>query len=404
MSLDIRPARAEEMDQFGLMGAYSYAGAFGDGPDNVVRNSNRPEWTLCAFDGDVMATSFAAFPFTIRANGQTLAYAGISAVGARPEYRRRGLLRKIITRAFAEQRERGQSVAGLWASQAAIYRRYGFAQMGANRSYQVDTVDLNLLQEPTLPYMVKRYAEAQALPQMKSVYQAFAAQRFGYLHRSSAIWRNTILGPTTESGPLWSVVVSRDQQPLAYAIYTLRGDKVPHAARSQEIVLRDLAWIDIDAYKAVWQYLAAHDLVGRISWANAPVDDPLMELLHEPRMLHTKDNEGSWFRVVDVATALASRGYDTEGELVIEMEPDDLAPWNDGRWLLQTSPSGSVVSKTAKDPHLRLSAAALSAAFTGSRSISQLSQWGLASIEESQRLSADAIFATRYAAHCPDHY
>ncbi len=69
MEFEIRPARDDEMDQLGLMGAYSYAGAFGDGVDNVVRNSNRPEWTLCAFDGPTMATSYAAFPFTIRANG-----------------------------------------------------------------------------------------------------------------------------------------------------------------------------------------------------------------------------------------------------------------------------------------------------------------------------------------------
>ena len=51
MTIEVRAARADEMDQFGLVGAYVYAGAFGDGPDNVVSQNNRPEWTLCAFDG-----------------------------------------------------------------------------------------------------------------------------------------------------------------------------------------------------------------------------------------------------------------------------------------------------------------------------------------------------------------
>jgi len=124
MDIDIRPASTEEMGQLGLMASYSYGGAFGDGEDNIAVSGNRPEWTLCAFDRGakdengrpLMATSYAAFPFTIRANGRAMAMAGISVVGTRPEYRRRGLLRQIITRAFAEQRERGQSVAGLWAS------------------------------------------------------------------------------------------------------------------------------------------------------------------------------------------------------------------------------------------------------------------------------------------------
>ena len=49
MTFDIRPATAQEMGQLGLMGAYSYGGAFGDGPDNQVATGTRPEWTLCAF-------------------------------------------------------------------------------------------------------------------------------------------------------------------------------------------------------------------------------------------------------------------------------------------------------------------------------------------------------------------
>lgn len=51
MDFDIRPACPEEMGQLGLM-----------------------------------ATSFVAFPFTIRANGRATAMAGISVVGTRPEY------------------------------------------------------------------------------------------------------------------------------------------------------------------------------------------------------------------------------------------------------------------------------------------------------------------------------
>ena len=157
------------MGQLGLMGSYSYAGAFGDGEDNVVATGTKAEWTLCAFDDSArtdkgqatMATSFCAFPFTTRVNGKAMAMAGISTVGTRPEYRRMGLLRKIMTRAFAEQKERGQSIAGLWASQAAIYQRYGFTQAGMNRNYAVDSVDIALAMDGSnaalaLP-MVTRY-------------------------------------------------------------------------------------------------------------------------------------------------------------------------------------------------------------------------------------------------------
>ena len=400
--MEIRPAQAHEMDQLGLMGAYSYAGAFGDGVDNVVRNSQKPEWTLCAFDGEMMATSFAAFPFTIRANGNTLPYAGITAVGTRPEYRRQGLLRRIMTQAFVQYKEQGQCTAGLWASQAAIYRRYGFSQLGALRRYEVDTVDLRLIGDEPTGLTVNRYEGAQALQSMKEVYRTFANQRFGYLHRGTPVWIETILGE--EDGPVWVAVVSdADKNPLGYVAYTLRANKVKHAARSQEIQIKDLAWTDVNAYRALWSYLGAHDLVGRVVWNNAPIDDPLHELMQEPRLLHHQDLEGSWFRLVDVPDALGKRGYHGNGAIVIEVLEDSLAPWNAGCWQLEVENGLAQVSKATKPAQLTLSTAALGAAFSGSRTVSDLVHWGMAQCT-SDVMQADALFATQHRPHCPDHY
>src|SRR5262245_3750631 len=140
--IEIRPARADEMDQFGLIAAYAYAGAYGDGPDNVVSQNNRPEWTLCAFIDGRMATTYATIPLTMRANGRAVALGGVSAVGTLPEYRRRGLLRRITLQSFVDMRAHGQSVAALWASQAAIYQRYGYALASAQVGYRIDSVDV----------------------------------------------------------------------------------------------------------------------------------------------------------------------------------------------------------------------------------------------------------------------
>ncbi len=405
MGFDIRPARAEEMGQLGLMGAYSYAGAFGDGADNVVSSSQRPEWTLCAFDGSTMATSFAAFPFTIRANGKSLAYAGITAVGTSPEYRRRGLLRKIMTRAFADQHERGQSVAGLWASQAAIYQRYGFAALGAMRSYRVDTVDLHFHDGNNGTLQVHRLTAAEAIDTAKDVYRQFVEPRFGYLHRAQVMWRDTVMAETEASGPIWAAVAHDDNgAPRGYVLYTLRADKVDHAARSQEITIRDLAWLDANAYRSLWAYLAQHDLVGRIVWDNAPIDDPLAEFVAEPRMLHQRDGEGSWFRVIDLAAAVAQRGYPTAGEVTIALAPDTLTPWNDGIWRIAASPDGAEASRVRTEPQARMDSRTFSALYTGTRKASDLYHWGLIEGERTAVDTLERMFRTEYAPHCPDHY
>ncbi len=403
MAIEIRPARQDEIPQLGAMGAYVYGGAFGDGEDNVVSRSQRPEWTLCAFDGDTMATSFAAFPFTIRANGNAMAMAGITAVGTRPEYRRRGLLRQIMTQAFVQQRERGQSLAGLWASQAAIYQRYGFATLGAMRTYQIDTVDITFNAFETGETAVKRFAGSDALQDVKSVYRQFAEQRFGYLHRAQPMWMDTIYGYDATQGPLWTAVAYEGGQAVGYVIYTLRADKVAHAARGQEIVIRDLAWLNLPAYHSLWQYVAAHDLVGRVSWKNAPVDDPLTELLAEPRMCHCRDEEPSWLRIVDVEAALAQRGYSADGDIVLGVADDRLAPWNSGTWHLRVTGGVAEVAATSRPAEVTLSVKALTSAYSGTRRLSDLQRWGM--VDAAEDLSRhDMLFSTHGAPHCPDHY
>ena len=123
MTTEIRPARDDEMGEFGLLGAYVYGGSFGDGADSLSGTANRSQWTLCAFIDGQMASMFCTIPFTMRAVGKAVPMGGISSVGTLPEFRRQGLSRSLMTRALADMVEKGQPVAALWASQAAIYQR-----------------------------------------------------------------------------------------------------------------------------------------------------------------------------------------------------------------------------------------------------------------------------------------
>lgn len=119
--------------------------------------------------------------------------AGISVVGTRPEYRRRGLVRSIMTQAFADQRDRGQSVAGLWASQAAIYQRYGFAPAGFNRGFTIDVADIQLQGAVAESPPMIRHRLAEPLDAIRELYKIFIAERTGYIHRGKSLWLNGLL-------------------------------------------------------------------------------------------------------------------------------------------------------------------------------------------------------------------
>lgn len=405
MSIEIRPASAEEMAQLGILGGYVYGGSFGDGPDNIIATANRPEWTLCAFIDGQLASSFTNIPFTMRANGKAMPLAGVSTIGTQPEHRRQGLVRRIHTQAFADMRDAGQPVAALWASQAAIYQRYGYAMTTVCRRYSVDTVDVQFHDGDGGSSNVQRVDPATAYDSVKSIYIEFVSDRMCYLHRAKTLWLQNALEPKPADGPVWvAVCTDEDDKAQGYVIYTLRSGRVEHPSRSQELAIRDLAWLTPDAYRSLWRFIASHDLVGRVRWNDAPADDPAAEFFMEPRLLNAEDREGAWFRVVDLPAALAGRGYDVEEDLTLRVADDALTPWNDGVWQLQAAADGSHVRQANALADIELSAKALASLFTGFRSASQLASWGLLSGDAQAIRRADALFRTRHAPHCPDHF
>ncbi len=404
MDIEFRPATAEEMGQFGLLAGYVYGGAYGDGPDNLVASVTRPEWTLCAFDGSRLVSTFSTIPFTMRANGVALPIGGISAVGTLPEYRRRGLVRRIMTQAFADMRDGGRPVAALWASQAAIYQRFGFAMASVQRSYAVDTADIDFHDGDDGGSRVERLDVASGYDSIKDVYVRFVADRMGYLHRARPLWLHNALEEREADGPVHIALSHGRSGPDGYAVYTLREGRRDHPARSQEIVVRDLAWLSSDAYRSLWMYFKRHDLVGRVRWNSAPSDDPAIEYFLEPRLLEARDHEGFWLRLVDVAAALKGRGWTTDGEISITVREDSLAPWNTGSYRLTVSGGAADVAPCPTATDMEISVKALASLYTGQRSARELSAWGLLNGNADAVRRADNLFATRHAPHCPDHF
>lgn len=402
LAVEIRPITAEEVGEMGILGGYAYGGAFGDGPTSAV-SELKPEWTLCAFVDGKLATSFANIPFTMQANGRAVQLAGVSGIATQPEHRRRGLLRRIQTQAFGEMHTAGQHVAALWASQAAIYQRYGYAMTTVMRHYAVDTADIRF-HDDVGSGRVRRVDAETAVQTIDGIYARFVADRMCYLVRIEEDWRQ-VLKSEPDGGPVW-VAVCRDADDNAegYVVFTLREGKLPHRTRDQELVIRDLAWLTTDAYRSLWRFIASHDLVGRVRWERAPADDPAGEYFLEPRQLNAVDYEGAWFRIVDVAGALAERGYDFEADLTIKLAADSLTPWNDGTWHLEASPGDARVTRSPRPAEIELDCKALASLYTGFRSATELSNWGLLDGDRQAVARADRIFRTRHAPHTPDHF
>lgn len=396
MVLEIRAAKPEEMEEFGRVARATLLGS----PE--VRQALHPEWTLCAFEDGKLATSYAAWPLTMRFNGEGISVAGVTSVGTLPIYRRRGYLRKVITTHFELLHERGeQPIVILNASLAVIYQRYGYAVVSTRNSYNIEPRYLEFLPPRPVPGTF-REVDDDEFQLLVDLYRRFRAERIGYVHRGRAMWEAGVLAPPPAGGLLSKVVYEEAGEPLGYVIYTTERQHGPVPVPRQRLAIRDLVWLTASTYRAVWNYFAGMDLVSAIIWERVPSDDPLPHLLLEPRMLNVTSYDGIMARIVDVERALPKRHYCEEGTLTFEIQ-DDLCPWNRGRWKLETSAAETSIRRTREEPQLVMPISTLAMLVFGQINATEAARMERLGVLEHSALSLwDRVMHTTYRPFCAD--
>ena len=117
-----------------------------------------------------------------------------------------------------------------------------------------------------------------------------------------------------------------------------------------------------------------------------------------------QDHEGIWFRIVDVAGALTSRGYVCDGSIKLGINDDRLTPWNNGIFELDVKNGVAEAKKSRAKADIQLSLKTLASLYTGFRSARDLANWGFIVGDEKAVAVADRLFRTPGAPHCPDHF
>ena len=401
MNVEIRTARPEEMDEFARVLSYCFA-APPPGAPEALPTTVAPEWSTCAFVDGRMALATAAYPFNMRLNGSRIGAAGITAVGAYPEFRRQGLLRRTMEHGLSEQRERGQSLAILWAAFGAIYQRFGYGLASSVLRYQFDPRLVPFRENPALTGGIGLVPSDEALEIIKPLYVAYSGPRNLMLHRAPLYWEG-ILRELKNQRPYVAVYRNGAGEPRGYMVYRTKNEERDEPSPNQVMEVRDFFALDVEAYRSLWAYIRRHDLVRWVQMFASP-DDPAPDLLLEPRELRCRKGDGIWLRVVDVERALPQRRYGDRGSLAFEIE-DELCEWNVGRFQLETDGDSTEIKRTEREPGLTMPVRTLASLISGHAPASQLMRAGLLTAHDENALKlADRLFATEYPPYCPDGF
>lgn len=396
--VEIRPARADEMPDVGRQAARQ----LGLSPDMFQGMS--PDWTLCAFEDGRVATTYAAWPLQIRFNGPPAPIAGVTWVSTHPAYRRRGYLRAIVRQHFEQLHEQGNvALAGLHPAWMAIYQRYGYGTVNTRHSYRIDPRQLTFAHPLEVPGTLREVDIAEEFGLLVDVYRRFREERNGLVHRGRAMWD---AGPLSEppAGHQRTVLAYEEAgDPLGYVVYHSGPGAFPAPGPAHYVEVMDLFAITPAAHRALWGALAAYDNAREVRWDNAPVDDPLPNMLVEPRMLDIRARDGIMARLVTVEDALTLRPYPERARLRFALR-DELCPWNDGRWQLETDLETSAVTRVDGDVDITLTPDTLASLVWGRITTTDAARAGLLDVHDERALARwDTALRTKYLPYEAEH-
>ena len=207
-------------------------------------------------------------------------------------------------------------MAALTASEASIYGRFGFGVATSEQSIKVDTSARFVVNHT--PVGSVEVADPKVLLELAPViFDRLHRQTPGSIERHE-FYRQFASGSISRDGAKTrhrcALHYGPDGDVDGYVSYKFGGwSSTPYTMEVVDLVAATRA-----AYLELWQYLGAIDLVERVTWDEAPVDDPLTWALQDPRCVDASDaRDMLWLRILDVQKALGARRYSADGTLVL---------------------------------------------------------------------------------------
>jgi predicted acetyltransferase len=356
---------------------------------------------LVAYDGSIPVGTTASLPFELTVPGGELAAGGVTWVGVLPSHRRRGILTQMMKRQLDDLHGRGVPLAILWASEAAIYGRFGYGISAPTVRLDADRSRFALRDDPGPKGTVRLIDREEAARVLPPIYDAVRDRVPGFTSRSEKLWDLYRLADPEHwrrgAGPKFYAVLEFDGEPVGYALYRIKLDWQEGFTKSQVKVVETCATSDA-AERELWRFLFGIDLIERIQGRHDP-GSPLFLMVVDPRSLKLRVTEGLWLRLVDLDAALTGRTYATDDSVVVDVR-DELCPWNAGRWRM-----GTDAGRTDDDAELELDVADLASAYLGAFDFGRLAAaQRVRELKPGTLQRATELFRTSRPPFCPEDF
>ena len=161
---------------------------------------------------------------------------------------------------------------------------------------------------------------------MPEIYERARGTRAGMVSRPDFWWGQ----------PFWDFMVGRAKAHFfavhadangnddGYVVYEITGDGSGGLTTDRKLSIIDMQALTPATWISLWRFVFGVDLIGTVAAYNQPVDDPLRNVVLDPRWVRVEFlNDHLWLAPLDPVAVLGARTYTVPGRIVIEVRATD---------------------------------------------------------------------------------
>ncbi len=370
MSVEIRPIAESELQQYVSAVNRGFGADMIDGEPERVSEVIGLDRVHAAFDGERIVGTIAAYAFEMAVPGSVdVETSGLTRVTVAASHRRQGVLSEMMATHLDHAVANGEALSILWASEVAIYGRFGYGPATEFLNVSFDSRFAHISRPETLDTLdqITDDEAAKILPDLR---ERIRIGRPGKYARTQTFWTHRhFMDPEAwrdGASAMRRVVATRNGEPVGYASYRHKKHWDEVDLPDGQIIVDESGGIDLQAQHTIWWYLANIDLFPKVSIWSQPTDTVLPWLAGNSRAISRQLSDGIHLRMLDVQTALTARRYAYPGDLVFHVT-DDRRPDVAGTYRLSAAEDGTgVCERSDAEPEISLTAYALGSLYLGS--------------------------------------
>ena len=272
---ELRPVTDEEFLQWLRAESRAHSNRLDHNPEDL-----RPHFDLsrsiAVFEGSRIVGGCQHHRLEMSIPGGASVVAGVANVAVQPTHTRQGIMTRMMRHQISDIHERGEPLAALFASESAIYGRFGYGVGTQHEFWKLERPYNAYARDYESPGRMVFVEPDEIAARLPEVYKRSTAGHPGVFPKPLHKWEEEARAPDAlDPTPR---VRGRGRGGLFYAAYEEDGrvdGYVAYRSSRPTVVVNELMAVSRNAVAALWRFCFDLDLMGVTEAIKRPLDDPL---------------------------------------------------------------------------------------------------------------------------------